>query len=81
METKTEAASFAATNLEPDAVITGIPNADHAWKWGVRWPTEEGHVDMWLASEDAARDLFRTTRGQANLVRKMVIDCPAEVVP
>ena len=101
METKTDT-PFAANNLEPDAVIPGIPNADHVWQWGVRWedasepcqrcatrnPLDRldhghvrpaGHVDMWLASEDDARKVLRTTRA-GTLVRRMVIQCPAEVV-
>lgn len=80
METKTEAASFAATNLEPDAVITGIPNADHVWQYGTRWETAEGHTTEWWDSEKFARAFTSSARGDASLVRRMVITGPAEVI-
>lgn len=110
METKTEAASFAATNLEPEpapCVHCGQPRAAHGlrtaaclkagyynnryepvavipvnieWEYGTRWQTAEGHTDEWWSSEEFAREFTSTARGDASLVRRMVITGPAEVV-
>lgn len=55
--------------------------ADYVWQWGVRWgETPFSHVYTWCDDEDEARLMFDTSRGERSIVRRMVIQCRAEVV-